>query len=252
MVYCHYCGTEITGKNQYCHSCGGKLHKSIKKQEKVSKVTNDASQENVSKETNNVSKEKVNKEKNEGKKSFQEFLKERNKNRGKHKMAKKQHHEDTEIMIHVSMLRLVNGGYRQISGSRTPVAVKVDADYDKVKKAAFDKLKRYVPETIDYEYPDLQLCFRSGESALCLPGTLTDFTLKLYKDNLGVKYNQIVLHLKPFERENGEISLSRSDDESNLPEVPKVAWSYLIFFIIYNIYSNLFMRISIFLLQCQN
>lgn len=197
-MYCPHCGAHIAETNQFCHTCGKELaKKSAIGESKFSKSTVESQRSN---------------EFSEAPKPFIEFLKQRDKSKGKKKLVKK---NKIETMIHVSMMRLINNTLRQVSGSRTPVCVNVNANYDEVKKAAYDKLKRYVPEMEQYSNSDLQLCFRSGEMAVCLPGTITEFTLSGYKDDLGVKYSQLLLYLRPYERED------TNDFDSDSDFVPK-------------------------------
>ena len=139
-MFCQHCGVQNPKQHQFCGSCGKQLA------------------------TGSNSKEKF------IPKSFNEFIRQKptmGKGKGKEKKV-----TPSTVMIHVSMLREVSNSYRQVNGSRTPVLVPIDGDYDLVKKLAFQKLQRYVPEMEGYDYSDLELCFRSGESALHLPGTV--------------------------------------------------------------------------------
>ena len=165
-MQCFYCGIELGSNQHYCSNCGlQQTKKSDKRQLK----------------------------------SFTEFMKSSN-------IKKKIKKDDSKqnITIHVGMLHMVKNSYRQVQGSRTPVFVESYADYDHLKRVAFDKLQRYVPDMVEYGYCDMELSYRSGKSALFLPGTLTEFTLERYKEDLGCKYSQITLYLKPNERNSDE------------------------------------------------
>lgn len=110
-----------------------------------------------------------------------------------------------ECTIHVCLLRRVKNSLRQVNGSRTPVKIFSNADYNEVKQQSFDKLKRYVPEMKDYKYTDIELTYRSGERALYLPGTPTDFTLEKYKEDRGCGYSKITMYLKPWEEAESDM-----------------------------------------------
>ena len=151
-MHCFSCGTDIGSLNKYCPNCG-------LQQTKTKTATN---------------KREL--------KSFDDFIKS-----SKYKKKTKLDENTKSVTIHVGMLHKVKGCYRQLNGSRTPVFLEMDSNYDTVKKAAFDKLKRYVPEMIEYDNCDLELTYRSGQCALFLPGTLDEFTLKKYRADLGCK-----------------------------------------------------------------
>ena len=193
-MFCSQCGVWLNEETQFCRSCGAKTRLLSKKQ---------AENKSAAKATTK-----------DAPKSFNDFLKCRIKVKCKKKQEKVQ-----EVTVYVSMLRRVNNTWRQISGSRTPVTVAVSADYEEVKKAAFSKLKRYVPE-MHYDYCEVELCYRSGGVALFLPGILTEFSLQNYKNDLGVKFSQIVLYLKPYENENSDHHSDSEPDTINMNQPP--------------------------------
>lgn len=177
-MFCFNCGENIN-EQKHCHECGLQQTKSSNKR--------------------NL-------------KSFKEFVVESRGKGPKHKTengAKKK--IEKKVTIHVGLLHTVKNELRQVKDSRTPVTVDVSYDYDGVKRAAFDKLKRYVKKAMtDFHYGDLELCYRSGESALFIPGTIMDFTLEKFQEDCGRKYNQMTLYLKPY---NYETSDEEQDDD---------------------------------------
>ena len=56
--------------------------------------------------------------------------------------------------------------------------------------------------------------YKNGERIKYIPSTTTDFTIKLYKKNLGAGYNSIVIYLLKYELKDEE-----EDTEVYLPSV---------------------------------
>ena len=79
------------------------------------------------------------------------------------------------------------------------VKVSVNDDPYAVKKAAFDKLSRYNPDFPCRKIRYCKLAYRSGERVRYLPGTNLPFTVKSYKEDLGVSYNRLTLYLLPYD-----------------------------------------------------
>ena len=44
-------------------------------------------------------------------------------------------------------------------------------------------------------------------------GTLVEFSISAYKNDLGVKYGQLVLYLKPYNKEDKDIADNDSENE---------------------------------------
>lgn len=199
-MYCCHCGVKITHTNEFCGECGGKISS---KQPAVANVVKPITE---APPAPHESKEET--------LSFNAFFENRKKfvKSNKRKIVKKDVAE--EVKINVSMLRFINNALRQVNGSRTPVMISVSANYDEVKRAAYTKLKRYVPELQSFKYSDLELCYRTGDIALTLPGTNTEFSVEKYKEDLGVKYSQMVLYLKPYYADRERSSCSESEDSA--------------------------------------
>ena len=100
--------------------------------------------------------------------------------------------------INISLLRDHDGTIRQVQGSRIPLQAEVTWTYIQLKRKAFEKMKRYNPALQDSNEEDVKLAYRSGEIAHFIPGTKIPFTLQAYKQDLGVKYNNINLYFMPF------------------------------------------------------
>ena len=120
--------------------------------------------------------------------------------------------EKDVVFIHASLLLAVKGALIQERGFRLPVAVNVFWDHVDLKKAIFDKCKRYNATVKKLELSDVELVYKSGEMVRFIPGTNIPFTVKVYREDLGVSYHAIVLYLLPYE------DLNDTDDEyADLP-----------------------------------
>ena len=101
--------------------------------------------------------------------------------------------------MHASLLLAVKGALIQERGSRLPVTINVSWDHIDLKKAIFDRFKRYNATVKKLELSDVKLVYKSGEMVRFIPGTNIPFTVKVYKEDLGVSYHAIVLYLLPYE-----------------------------------------------------
>ena len=197
-MFCHYCGIKACAESVFCSSCGKKLTKESKPNQS---------------EIDSSHAARSNGQSSKAPKTFREFFK--NAKKGKKISNKGSFNNNTEVTIHVSMARKINDDtFRQVAGSRTPVSLDASSTYDEVKRKAFDKLKRYVPEMEPFNNWDIDLCFRSGEVAIFLPGTTVEFTLDGYKNDLGVKYSQVLLYLKPHDKPDIPSDDSSTDSDS--------------------------------------
>ena len=152
--------------------------------------------------------------KNEKPLSFAAFYKQKSNNRMMQyqKRKKSDRREKDVVLIHASLLLAVKGALIQERGSRLPVAVNVSWDHVDLKKAIFDKCKRYNATVKKLELSDAELVYKSGEMVRFIPGTNIPFTVKVYKEDLVVSYHAIVLYLLPYE------DLNDTDDEyADLP-----------------------------------
>ena len=104
-----------------------------------------------------------------------------------------------ETHISIAVLKNVFGTFKVARGTILPVKVGVNDDSYAVKKAAFDKLSRYNPDFPCHQITDCKLAYRSGERVRYLPGTNLPFTVKSYKEDLGVSYNRLTLYLLPYD-----------------------------------------------------
>ena len=103
------------------------------------------------------------------------------------------------VLIHAPLLLAVKGALIQERVSRMSITVNVSWDHIGLKKAIFDKFKRYNATVKKLMLSDVKLVYKSGEMVRFIPGTNIPFTVKEYKEDLGVPYHAIVLYLLPYE-----------------------------------------------------
>ena len=113
-------------------------------------------------------------------------------------------------MINVSLLLPVTGILVQERGSRLPITANVNWSPNELRRAIFNKFKRYNSIVKKLDLSDVKLVYKDGERVQYIPGTTIPFTLKEYKKDLGVAYQAIVLYLPPYE--------DRSDSRDELDE----------------------------------
>lgn len=89
--------------------------------------------------------------------------------------------------------------FKQVRDSRCPIKCQPTVDHIQLKQVVYDKMRRYNSEVALYKMEDLKLCYKNGERIHNIPGTDTPFSLKAYKDDLGVCYHTIVVYLMPYE-----------------------------------------------------
>ena len=120
--------------------------------------------------------------------------------------------EKDVVLIHASLLLAVKGALIEERVSKLPVTVNISCYHIDLKKTIFDKFKRYNATVKKLQLIDVKLVYKSGEVIRFIPGTNIPFTVKAYKEDLGVSYHAIVLHLLPYE------DLNDTDDEyADLP-----------------------------------
>ena len=143
-------------------------------------------------------------------KTFEQFRDVKGKSRY---MKRKQDSRLTsETTIFASILK---SDLRQDRGTRLPIKVDVNWDSIQLKRAVFEKFKRYNLSFSMYEIEDVKLVYKSGEIIRYIPGTKVPFTVRGYKEDLGVGYHAISVYLMPYEVSND--TDNEIDDDLNLP-----------------------------------
>ena len=185
-MYCFHCSKEVFGK--YCSNCGLKNR-------------NDDLEEQAS--SSNT-------------KSFTDFLKDRSRKRVKTKknssMPKKGKVDSREVIentIYASLARIEDGLLKQERNSRLPVIVNVNWGPFELKSAVFEKFSRYNKSFVGKKKEDYKLVYKNGDIVRYIPGTQTQFTVKRYKEDLGVGYSALIVYLVPYD----EYSSGLSDDD---------------------------------------
>lgn len=189
-MYCSECGTDC-GTKKFCNFCGEPL---------LSNKQSPAEPPNKKPMT------------------FKDFMEKKGRERTstfKPKTNKKDKREMSETVIFASMLRRSNDddALKQVRGSRCPVKCLVESTPVELKRVVYEKMKRYNKEVSNYEIHELKLCYKDGEQIRFIPGTRTPFTLKAYKEDLGVGYQAVGVYLLPYEVHASDDDNELSDDE---------------------------------------
>ena len=184
-MFCWSCGKSISEGQSFCGQCG--LQNSKQKPEEKKPL------------------------------SFNDFVKERSSSRSATTFPKKSKIDKREVKettIYASVGEIDDvGNIKQIKGSRLPVKVEVDWGSYQLKNAVFDKLERYNNLVKGKRKSSYRLAYRNGETVKYLPGTEIEFTVKKYKEDLGVGYSSILVYLIEYEY------LSNSSEDEELPTI---------------------------------
>ena len=190
-MFCEKCGKALSGR--YCGDCSWDSHK----------------EELPSKELS---------------KTFTEFLRQKGKSRTttlpkKRKLDKRAVIETT---IYSSILKQgADGTLKQEKGSRLPIKVNVEWGPYPLKQAVFEKFKRYNNNLALNSIEDFKLVYKNGDVIRHIPGTDIPFTLKGYKEDLGVGYNSLVVYLQEYME-------SSSSDEDEFPDASAFVKRYIL------------------------
>lgn len=182
-MYCPHCGKEVTA-GKFCQQCGKELN------------TPDAQ----------VKKPMT----------FDDFLSRKKKSRVNFYHPKKQDKRSVqEATIYASIMRNVDGKFKQDRGTRLPVIVNVDWSAPELKSAVYKKMIRYHTYVADYPQSDYKLIYKNGEVIRNIPGTDIPFTVGGYKTDLGVGFQNIIVYLMLYE--------CISDDDGEYGDLPDMS-----------------------------
>ena len=190
-MYCESCGKQISGK--FCSGCG----KDCKKEEEGTKL-----------------------------KSFNEFVKERSKTRTTilPKKRKLDLRLVKETTIFASILhREADGSLKQMKGSRLPIKVNTDWGPHPLKEAVFENFQRYNKSLALNTIHNFKLVYKDGDLIRFIPGTKIDFTVKGYKEDLGIGYSAIVVYLLEYFTDSND----NDDDSNELPDISGMINRYI-------------------------
>ena len=116
--------------------------------------------------------------------------------------------EVKQSTIFASLMSLNSDGIlKQEKGSRLPVKVDVSWGTYKLKEAVFEKFQRYNKNVEGKQKSDYKLVYKNGDTIRFIFGTDVDFTIKGYKDDLGVGYSSVVVYLMDYDDKLAEDEL---------------------------------------------
>lgn len=188
MVFCNHCSAENHEVAKFCYSCRSPIPERF-----IKNGTNGGSNVQTERKTNLPL-------------TFNQFYNKKSSDRvskfgpGKRKRASQIDNRNTnEAYITAGILRDNNGTLKPERGSHIPVKVDVNAGPFDVKKAAYDKIKRYNPDFAAIDASSCKLVYKCGTRVQYLPGTNIPFTVKKYKEDLGVSYSKVALYLFEYD-----------------------------------------------------
>ena len=130
-----------------------------------------------------------------------EKKKERNEARGSRfvssksvKKGKKENNE-SEVTIHIGLIRLKEEELKVIRGSTLPLKVLPSIGAEELLRKGADKILRFNSDLSLYGATSFALLYPDRTEVKCLPGGTEPFTLQRYKEELGKSYNRITLYL---------------------------------------------------------
>ena len=187
-MFCQSCGKELEACQKFCSNCGKSITSSSTPVSSIPTFS-----------------------------SYVETMgKRRTTNFSKKTQVDKSSSDETTIFASM-MKRNEDGNLKQEKGSRLPVKVQTSwGPYD-LHTAVFEKFNRYNRYCSEKLKEDFKLIYKNGETIKYIPGTNIPFTVKAYKDDLGVGYSAVVVYLLEYE--------SYEDEETD--SLPKVLRGYV-------------------------
>ena len=110
------------------------------------------------------------------------------------KKGKKENNE-SEVTIHIGLIRLKDEELKVIRGSTLPLKVLPSIGAEELLRKGADKIVKFNSDLSLYGATSFALLYPDGTEVKCLPGGTEPFTLQRYKEELGKSYNRITLYL---------------------------------------------------------
>ena len=194
-MYCNNCGKPCKSKHKFCSHCGFGIDSTMVAAATAAVVPSGSNNINTTTSSRTPA-------------AYMEASGQRRTSNFAAKKKKNDKRNCDETTIYASMMRKDDeDNLKQEKGSRLPVKVKTDwGPYD-LHKAVFEKFQRYNKYCEQKSKSDFKLIYKSGEVIKTIPGTDVPFTIKGYKEDLGVGYSSVIVYLLEYD------SFSSSEDE---------------------------------------
>ena len=189
-MFCANCGS--CGDGKFCTTCGNELSQSITSPAQPLK--------------------------------FNEFLRQKGKERVRKKpnqTNKSKATEEQQATIYSSILKydVLGEKFKQDRGSRLPVIVDINWGPWRLKQAIFERFRRYKIISEEDKIWDYNLSYKNGDKIENLPGTNIPFTVKAFKQDLGIGYHSVSVYLLKYETDSDDDNASGNDDNDHRESV---------------------------------
>ena len=185
-MFCSGCGSRLLTAAKFCHGCG--LTTGVKDDDSVSVAELEMeSAERKRHQSTPLTFEEYREKK--GKERSSRFVSSKSA-----KKAKKENSE-SEVTIHIGLIRLKDEELKVIRGSTLPLKVLPSIGAEELLRKGTEKIVKFNSDLSLYGATSFTLLYPDRTEVKCLPGGTEPFTLQRYKEELGKSYNRITLYL---------------------------------------------------------
>ncbi|XP_044178827.1 uncharacterized protein LOC122960586 [Acropora millepora] len=185
MMFCSGCGSRLLTAAKFCHSCG--LTTGVKDGDSLCVAELEmASSERKRHQSTPLTFDEYREKK--GKERSSRFVSSKSVKKGK------KENNESEVTIHIGLIRLKEEELKVIRGTTLPLKVLPSIGAEELRKGA-DKIVRFNSDLSLYGATSFALLYPDRTEVKCLPGGTEPFTLQRYKEELGKSYNRITLYL---------------------------------------------------------
>lgn len=186
MMFCSGCGSRLLTAAKFCHSCG--LTTGVKDDDSLCVAELEmASSERKRHQSTPLTFDEYREKK--GKERSSRFVSSKSVKKGKKES------NESEVTIHIGLIRLKEEELKVIRGSTLPLKVLPSIGAEELLRKGADKIVRFNSDLSLYGATSFALLYPDRTEVKCLPGGTEPFTLQRYKEELGKSYNRITLYL---------------------------------------------------------
>ncbi|XP_044179577.1 uncharacterized protein LOC122961059 [Acropora millepora] len=186
MMFCSGCGSRLLTAAKFCHSCG--LTTGVKDDDSLCVAELEmASSERKRHQSTPLTFDEYREKK--GKERSSRFVSSKSVKKGK------KENNESEVTIHIGLIRLKEEELKVIRGSTLPLKVLPSIGAEELLRKGADKIVRFNSDLSLYGATSFALLYPDRTEVKCLPGGTEPFTLQRYKEELGKSYNRITLYL---------------------------------------------------------
>ena len=185
-MFCSGCGLQLLTAAKFCHDCG--LTTGVKDDDSlcVAELEMESSERKRHQSTPLT---------------FDEYREKKGKERSSRFVSKKsvkkvkKENNESEVTIHIGLIRLKDEELKVIRGSTLPLKVLPSIGAEELLRKRAEKIVKFNSDLSLYGVTSCALLYPDRTEVKCLPGGTEPFTLQRYKEELGKSYNRITLYL---------------------------------------------------------